>query len=160
MNPEDYLYEISQDTHIDVMEGYERNLLVEIAKSYHGTFYTWGGDDPSGFDCSGLAIACLKSIGKLPRGGDWTAHDLSGRLTKVDRSPRLADLVFWQNSIGRIIHVEIMIDHVRAIGASGGGRFIKTKKDAILHNAFIKIRPVASRPNVWGYCDPWALEEG
>jgi cell wall-associated NlpC family hydrolase len=142
-------------------ERFERKLVVEIAKSYQGTWYRWGGDDPAGFDCSGLAIECLKSVGKLPRGGDWTASGLS-RLFPVTQNPLEGDLVFWQNRIGKIIHIEVMINNELAIGASGGGSKTLTIQDAIKHNAYIKIRPVSGRPNIWGYCDPWAetKEEG
>jgi cell wall-associated NlpC family hydrolase len=72
----------------------QRKMVQRIAMSYLGTFYIWGGDDPSGFDCSGLAIECLKSVGVLPREGDWTAQDLSAMFPRVD-PPQGGDLVFW-----------------------------------------------------------------
>ena len=89
----------------------KRNLVIEIAKGYIGKWYKWGGDDPSGFDCSGLVIECLKSVGVLPRNGDWTASDLATNMGWLVTSlPANGDLVFWKNSAGKPIHVEICIN--------------------------------------------------
>jgi len=131
-----------------------RKLVQRIAMSYLGTFYIWGGDDPSGFDCSGLAIECLKSVGILPRSGDWTAHILAKRFVTTE-GPRPGDLVFWANENAHVVHVEIYIGNGLSVGASGGGSKTKTVKDAIKHNAFIKVRPVASRGGEVFYCNPY-----
>ena len=145
-----------------ITERIARKMVQRIAMSYLGTFYTWGGDDPSGFDCSGLVIECLKSVGMLPRSGDWTADALSKRFPlSVTVNPNMGnpnpgDLVMWYNKAGtRIIHVEIYIGNGLSIGASGGGSKTKTITNAIKHNAFIKIRPVASRGGKILYCDPY-----
>lgn len=53
-----------------------RRWLVTTALSYLGTPYIWGGDDPSGFDCSGFVIECLKSVGLLSEKEDYTADGL------------------------------------------------------------------------------------
>jgi cell wall-associated NlpC family hydrolase len=136
----------------------QRKMVQRIAMSYLGTFYIWGGDDPSGFDCSGLAIECLKSVGVLPREGDWTAQDLSAMFPRVD-PPQGGDLVFWTSLQGssHVVHVEICLSEELSIGASGGGSKTKTIKDAIKQNAFIKIRPIHSRKNVWGYVNPYMI---
>ena len=58
-------------------ENVKRSLVCNQAWRYLGKPYIWGGDDPvGGFDCSGLVVELFKSVGKLPRQGDWTAHDL------------------------------------------------------------------------------------
>jgi cell wall-associated NlpC family hydrolase len=135
-----------------------RLLAVEIAKSHQGTWYRWGGDDPSGFDCSGFVIEVLKSVGALPRHGDWTAHVLATEMGWVFTNPPLpGDLVFWCSSRNRqkVIHVEMMINGDLAIGASGGGSRTVNSEIAMAQNAFIKIRPVRSRSNMWGYKDPF-----
>ena len=135
-----------------------RKLVQRIAFHYLGTFYTWGGDDPSSFDCSGFVIECLKSVGILPREGDWTAHGLSERFVGITE-PKPGDLVMWANAEGtRFIHVEIYIGSGLSIGASGGGSKTKTIKDAIKHNAFIKVRPVNSRSGPKAYFDPYIKE--
>ena len=50
----------------------KRELFVDVLWNYLGTWYSWGGDDPEGFDCSGLVVEGLKSVGMIPRGGDAT----------------------------------------------------------------------------------------
>jgi cell wall-associated NlpC family hydrolase len=137
-----------------------RKLAIEYLKSYLGKFYKWGGDDPSGFDCSGLVIEILKAVGILPRKGDWRAQDLFWKfepIEAIDIKP--GDLVFWHGSDkSKIIHVEMMINEKISIGASGGGSNTLTEADAIRQNAFIKPRPVESRSGVAGYRNPFAKQ--
>ena len=45
----------------------KRELALKIAESLLWTPYKWGGDDPSGLDCSGMMVEVLKSVGALPR---------------------------------------------------------------------------------------------
>ena len=131
-----------------------RDLALKIAFHYLGTPYIWGGAGPTSFDCSGFVIEILKSVGELPRSGDWTAHQLADMWHRT-RDPRSGDLVFWRNAGGRAIHVEMCIGDGLAIGASGGGSKTTTVAAAIKQNAFIKIRPIDSRPGVWGYVNPF-----
>lgn len=133
----------------------ERELALDYAWRYLGTFYSWGGDDPSGFDCSGFVVEILKAIGLLPRGGDWTAAGLFGLFqNKAVSEPQAGCLVFWHSN-DKIIHVEMCVDSERSLGASGGGRGTVTREDAIKHNAFIKMRPYKTRKNVYGFVDPF-----
>lgn len=132
-----------------------KELAQGVALSFLGTPYYWGGDDPmQGFDCSGFVIEILKSVGKLPRNGDWTAANLYTLFTHVS-APEAGCLVFWNNGYGRIIHVEYCLDNVLSIGASGGGSATDSVQDAIRSNAYIKIRPFATRKNIEGYANPW-----
>mgnify|MGYP001828618998 CR=1 FL=1 len=133
-----------------------RDLAEKIAFSYLGRPYIWGGDDPSGFDCSGFIIEIFKSIGKLPRKGDWTASQLSQMWQRIGE-PHKGDLVFWENRNHHVIHVEMCLGDGLSIGASGGGSKTLTVADAMAHNAFIKIRPIKTRLGVWGYNNPFLL---
>jgi hypothetical protein len=120
-------------------------LAREVAMSLHGLPYRWGGDDPTeGFDCSGFVIEILKSVGILPRSGDWTAQGLYDKFKDYPRTgPHLGCLAFWWNSRKtKIIHVEFCIDTERTIGASGGGSKTTSFEAASQANAFIKIRPI------------------
>ena len=120
----------------------QRIMAINIAWSYIGKWYKWGGDDPSGFDCSGFVIEILKSIGILPRRYDGTATDLYVFLTNKKRNETLTlnDLVchagpgvivfFYHGGVYRGIgknvileHVEFCIDERLSIGASGGSSF-------------------------------------
>ena len=139
-------------------ERIQRKLVQRIAFHYLGTFYIWGGDDPSGFDCSGFVIECLKSVGALPRKGDWTANVLSKKHVSII-NPEGGDLVFWYNkSKSKIIHVEICIGKGLSIGASGGGSKTRTIANAMRNNAFIKVRPIASRSGDVKYSNPYFKE--
>lgn len=132
-------------------------LAEAIAMKFLGKPYFWGGDDPvQGFDCSGFVIEILKSVGKLPRKGDWTASALLQYFTDyVTENPEKGCLVFWQNNEGKIIHVEFCLDDTLAIGASGGGRHNDSVEEAIKKNAYIKIRPFRSRSGIAGYVNPF-----
>lgn len=133
-------------------------IAMEVAWRFLGKEYKWGGDDPvAGFDCSGFCIEILKSVGILPIKGDWTAQGLWNLLEeyKVDE-PYGGCLVFWTNENGdRIIHIEFAISPSYCIGASGGGSKTNDISDAIDQNAYIKIRPWASRKRVKGFIDPF-----
>ena len=132
-----------------------KQITITTALAYLGKPYLWGGDDPlAGFDCSGLIVECLKSAGRLPRNGDWTAEQLYGKFPNV-ADPAEGCLVFWVNMSGKIIHVELCLDDVFSIGASGGGSETLTEADAVRQNAYIKIRPI--RPGAFGYVDPFAV---
>lgn len=137
-----------------MQQGYnKRELAREIAMAYIGTLYRWGGDDPSGFDCSGFVIEILQSVGKLPRKGDWSAGALSTMFPKIE-NPSLGCLVFYDNGQS-IIHVEFCLNEELSIGASGGGSTTLTQADAISQNAYIKIRPFRSRGNLNYFVDPF-----
>lgn len=120
-----------------------------------GTFYLFGGSDPSGFDCSGLVIEVLKAIGLLPHTYDDTAHGLYLKF-KAQKTDELQAgcLVFWFKD-GKARHVEMAIDRKRTIGASGGGAATLTIADAIKHDAFVKMRPVTYRGTEYKICDPF-----
>lgn len=133
----------------------KRELAIELAMRWLGKPYLWGGDDPlAGFDCSGLVVEVLKSVGLLPRDGDWTAESLRQRFPGTS-IPDRGCLVFWGTDTA--IHVELLLDPELAIGASGGGSKTLTLEDAIRQNAYIKVRPWASRPGMLGFADPFSL---
>jgi hypothetical protein len=139
-----------------------RELSLDIAREFLGKPYIWGGDDPvKGFDCSGFCIELLKSVGILPRKGDWTADGLYNKfVSHVIDKPYKGCLVFWTNSEGKIIHVEFAVNEFLCIGASGGGSKTTNKEAAIDQNAYIKIRPWHSRKLIKGFVDPFKkLEE-
>ena len=133
------------------------HIATRVAWTFLGKPYLWGGDDPSGFDCSGFCIEILKSVGLLPRKGDWTAAGLAQHFEeKKVTSPYEGCLVFWASgSSGKIIHVEYCLNDVISIGASGGGSKTQTVQDAIKQNAYIKIRPFRTRGGLWGFVDPF-----
>jgi cell wall-associated NlpC family hydrolase len=126
-----------------------RCVAADILWSHIGRPYRWGGDDPmAGFDCSGLVVEWMKSVGLLGRGADLTADGILSMFAGNEVSPRdlqKMDLVFWIKN-RKAIHVETIWHPAElAVGASGGGPGVVDAKDAVEANAYIKVRPWRSR---------------
>ena len=122
----------------------QRQWFVRVAERFLGTPYIWGGDDPSGFDCSGFVLECMKSIGMVREKQDFTADDLHRMLKcKNTDEPKAGVLMFWfTENWQRAYHVAICLDENIYIGASGGDSTTDSPDDAWKQNAYIKIRPI------------------
>jgi hypothetical protein len=104
---------------------YLRNEIVEMAKSFIGIPYRWGGSSAKdGFDCSGFTMAVYQLNGlNLPRSS--TAQWRVGSLVKRDQLSK-ADLVFFATTgESRISHVGIYIGEDRFIHAPGRGKRVR-----------------------------------
>ncbi|UCE25320.1 MAG: C40 family peptidase [Candidatus Zixiibacteriota bacterium] len=124
-----------------------KEWFLRTALSYLGTPYIWGGDDPSGFDCSGFAIECLKSVGVLKESDDYTANGLLSLLhDRVTEKPVGGALLFFLNEDGKAVHVTVCLDEWFQIGASNGGSAVRSEREAWRANAYVKIRPINFRP--------------
>jgi hypothetical protein len=128
-----------------------------------GTWYKWGGDDPSGFDCSGYVVECLQAAGLLNTQQDLGAQALYRKYPSVN-FPQPGCLAFWGAGPNAIGHVELVVEVVDGtaytLGAKGGGPKTLTVEDAIRQNAFIKLRPVlgpGARTDFVGYVDPFLV---
>lgn len=120
--------------------------FLHRVKSFENMPYIWGGDDPSGFDCSGMVIEGLKSIGMLPLDSDYTANGLWGKFKYLETpQPEAGCLVFWFHDNDKAKHVAVCLDDEYCLTADGGGRHTITVDDAIEQNAFIKIRRIDHR---------------
>jgi len=126
----------------------EKWIFMDTVESQLGRWYIYGGDDPLGFDCSGLVVEALKSIGWLNHGQDFTADGLWHHYRGLYRSDeaRRGALVFWFDKSGRATHIGVCSTRWHYIAAEGGGRNVNTISDAIKANAFIKTRPLTERP--------------
>ncbi|MBQ0830112.1 C40 family peptidase [Streptomyces tagetis] len=84
-----------------------------------GKPYIWGGNGPTGYDCSGLVQQAYRRAGiSLPR----VASDQYGATTKISSSSlRRGDLLFWSSN-GRqsgVHHVAVYL---------GGGRYVEAPR--------------------------------
>ncbi len=135
-----------------------KDVALKIAWNMWGKPYLWGGDDPiQGFDCSGMVIEILKSVGLLPRKGDWTADHLYRHFQHLERSEAGSGyLVFWGSS-RRMTHVEFGIGSDISLGASGGGHKTTSVGEAIRQNAYVKARPIYTRGSLpKAFVDPFS----
>jgi cell wall-associated NlpC family hydrolase len=125
----DVFYIVSPDQYSVAREkkygtSYVRAEIVKTARSFVGVPYLWGGNSPeTGFDCSGLIVACYHLNGlDLPR----TSRDQFRAGAPVERG-RLApgDLVFFANSGEVITHVGMYVGGGKFIHAPGQGKNIR-----------------------------------
>ncbi|MEH7612583.1 C40 family peptidase, partial [Gottfriedia acidiceleris] len=79
-------------------QSFDVQSLITLSKKYSGVPYIWGGENPSGFDCSGFISYVFKESGlSLPRtnvAGYW--YNSSNLKTVDDFQP--GDLIFFQNT--------------------------------------------------------------
>ncbi len=69
------------------------SAIIAESQKYVGIMYVYGGNTPSGFDCSGFTQYVFGRLGvSLPRSAA-AQQDYATRVT----SPRVGDLVFWGN---------------------------------------------------------------
>ncbi|MFF9642634.1 C40 family peptidase [Kitasatospora aureofaciens] len=98
---------------------------VDYALAQLGKPYVWGGNGPSGYDCSGLVQQAYRRSGiSLPR----VADDRYAATTPISAGQlRRGDLVFWSGS-GRasgIHHVGIYLGDGKFVEAPRPGRTVR-----------------------------------
>ena len=116
--------------------------VVDFAMQYLGKPYSYGGNGPNSFDCSGFTKFVFSNFGvTLNR----TANDQSYNGTWVDRQNILpGDLLIFNNGSGKYIdHAGIYIGDNKFIHASSNGGCVKisTLTD-YFNNAFHSARRV------------------
>ncbi len=138
-------------------------VLYDYAMSFAGVLYRWGGDDPTGIDCSGLCIEILQGVGVLPRGFDSTAGGLWNFAAFArEPKPQLGSLVFFGQPAA-VTHVGFCLNELLMLEAGGGGSKTLTAEDAAKQNAFVRVRPIRGwRSDVVGFrlpTYPWPLAQ-
>lgn len=112
--------EIASSTNSQALEA------IQIAKTFLGTPYVWGGKSTSGVDCSGLVQSSYRALGyNLPRDAYMQAY--MGRLSATPATREFleaGDLLYFMSSTGRISHTAIYIaDDVYIEAVDGGVKY-------------------------------------
>lgn len=94
-----------------------QKAIIEVAQSFLGVPYKWGGTSPNGMDCSAFVQRCFSSVGiNLPR----TAREqcMCGAPVSSEQL-QACDRLYFANSSGEIVHTGIYLGNGYFIHASG-----------------------------------------
>ncbi|MDR3329519.1 MAG: C40 family peptidase [Prevotellaceae bacterium] len=104
--------------------------MVATAQQLLAAPYLWGGRTALGIDCSGLTqLACGMAGVALPRNAAQQAEQ--GEAVGAVEHAQPADLAFFANGEGRVVHVGIMLGQGEIIHASGSVRVDSVDQEGI-----------------------------
>jgi cell wall-associated NlpC family hydrolase len=113
--------------------------IVATAKKYIGVPYVWGGESPSGFDCSGFVQYVFKVHGISLNRTTETQYKHGSYVSKSNLKP--GDLVFFQNTYrAGISHVGIYVgngQHIHASSSKSNGVIISDLTSGYYNKYFI-----------------------
>jgi hypothetical protein len=107
-----------------VSPGPAAQLAVRVALGQLGTPYLWGGEEPGGFDCSGLVQFAYAAAGvALPR----VAQDqyAAGPRLPTGTPPAAGDLVFFGTGPAEVTHVGLSLGDGRMVDAPHTGALVR-----------------------------------
>lgn len=133
------------------------DVLYDYAMSHLGIPYKWGGRNRlDGLDCSQFCIELLISAGILKHGYDTTAQGLYNYFMRNGQENicEFGSLAFFGTNPGSIIHIGFCLTPDLMIEAGGGNHTVTNPKAAIDRAAFIKIRPIKYRSDLYDTIKP------
>jgi NlpC/P60 family/Transglycosylase SLT domain len=107
-----------------VATGQAAQLAARVALGQLGTPYLWGGEEPGGFDCSGLVQFAYAAAGvALPR----VAQDqyAAGLRLPAGDPPAAGDLVFFGAGPAAVTHVGLSLGDGRMVDAPHTGALVR-----------------------------------
>lgn len=113
--------------------------VADVALAMVGTPYVYGGASPRGFDCSGLAQYSYARAGRKLSRTTYTQRDEGMR---VGSTPRVGDLVFFDQEGKGASHVGIYIGNNRFVHAPSSGKTVRVDNltDAYWQRSFVDAR--------------------
>ena len=116
--------------------------VVHIASKYIGTPYVWGGESPSGFDCSGLVQYCFKQIGVHLERTTWDQVKEGHAVPWGQFKP--GDLIFsnFEGPGAGATHVVIYAGHGQVIAAPHTGGHVEYESVDVFKPYFMGARRV------------------
>jgi uncharacterized protein YgiM (DUF1202 family) len=117
--------------------------LVSRGMDLRGVRYTWGGESPSGFDCSGFVYYLLHDqfgMKNLPRRASEQYYQMGTPVDKEDLRP--GDLVFFTTYKKGPSHVGVYIGDGNFVHASSAGGMVRVSS---LSEHYYKTRLIGAR---------------
>lgn len=131
--------------------------LIDYALTFLHQPYRWGGSNPlTGFDCSGLVLEFLQSVGANPflDGSADALYRHYSKLIHTDSAPLPGALCFYGKNKDAITHVAFMVSHFQVIEAGSGDSSVTSLDAAKIKNAVVRIRPYNMRKDLQGIYFP------
>ena len=124
--------------------------VVHIASKYIGTPYVWGGESPSGFDCSGLVQYCFRQIGVHLERTTWDQVKEGHAVAWGHFKP--GDLIFsnFEGPGAGATHVVIYAGHGQVIAAPHTGGHVEYESVDVFKPYFMGARRVVPDPSAMG----------
>ena len=108
-----------------------REKILQTASLYLGAPYLWGGRTPFGIDCSGFVQQVFRFCGhNLKRDAYMQAEE---GVEVPFQDLQRADVLFFENNDGKIVHVGIAAGEGNIIHASGEVRIDCIDEEGIFH---------------------------
>jgi cell wall-associated NlpC family hydrolase len=127
---------------IEHAQGDPGEHVVHIAKKFVGVPYVWGGESPSGFDCSGLVQYCYKQIGVHLERTTWDQVKEGHAVEWGHFKP--GDLIFsnFEGPGAGATHVVIYAGHGQVIAAPHTGGHVEYESVDVFKPYFMGARRV------------------